>query len=86
MSPSTTPPTAVRRAEADTIKKSRFFEALDSRTGETIRSIVTRYGIPPRTANYWVQQRDIQGSPAYRRTRKLSYRLGRKSKLTDTQL
>jgi transposase len=88
MSPPTTPTGATKRKEADTVKKSRFFEAYDSQTrgGESLQSLATKYGITKRTVSNWLKQRQIQGSPAYRRSRKLSKRLGRQPKLTDEQL
>jgi transposase len=55
MSPPTTPDKALKHREADTVKKSRFFEAFDARTYESIRSIATRFGISERTATYWLK-------------------------------
>jgi hypothetical protein len=88
MSPPTTPTRAIKRKEADTVKKSRFFEAYDSRTrGEdSLESLATKHGIAKRTAYKWLKKRQIQGSPAYRKTRKLSKRLGRQPKLINDQL
>ena len=88
MSPPTTPTRAIKRKKADTVKKSRFFEAYDSQTrGEdSLESLATKHGIAKRTAYKWLKKRQIQGSPAYRKSRKLSKRLGRQPKLTDEQL
>jgi hypothetical protein len=74
MSPPTTPTRAIKRKEADTVNKSRFFEVYDSRTrGEdSLESLATKHGIAKRTAYKWLKKRQIQGSPAYRKTRKLS--------------
>lgn len=64
---------------ADTIKKTRFFQAYDDRKpGETKRSICQAIGTTSPTARRWLQEREQLGSKAYRRTRKLSNRLGRK--------
>jgi transposase len=86
MSAPATPHKALEHKEADTVKKSRFFEAFDARTSQSIRSIAVQHGISERTATYWLNQRQNQGSPAYRRGRKLSKRLGRQPQLTDEQL
>jgi transposase len=86
MSPPITPDKALEHKEADIVKKSRFFEAFDTRTHESIRSIATQFDISEQTATYWLKQRRIQGSPAYRRSRKLSNRLGRQPVIMDTQI
>jgi hypothetical protein len=88
MSPPTTPDRPLQHREADTVKKSRFFEAFDSRSHskESLQTLATKHGITKRTACNWLQERRIQGSPAYRRSRKLSQRLGRKPKLTNDQI
>jgi hypothetical protein len=89
MSPPTTPIKSSKRREADTVKKTRFFEAFDSqKRGEdgSLQSLAVKHGITKQTAYNWLRQRQIQGSPAYRRSRKLSKRLGRQPKLTDEQL
>ena len=88
MSPPVTPNRANKRQEHDTVKKSRFFEAYDSQTrGEqSLQSLASQQGITKSTAHDWLRKRQIQGSPAYRRSRKFSKRLGRQPKLTDEQL
>jgi hypothetical protein len=91
MSPPTTPERATKRKKADTVKKSRFFEAYDSRTRakepiQSLESLAIEHGISKSTAHKWLRKRQIQGSPAYRRSRKLSQRLGRRSKLTNDQI
>ena len=88
MSPPTTPNRAIKRKEADTIQKTRFFEAFDSRTcsKESLRSLAAKFDITFQTACNWLKKRQIQGSPAYRRSRKLSKRLGRRPKLTNDQI
>jgi hypothetical protein len=68
--------------EYDTPKRMRFFEAFDAARGHaSIRSIALKKGVNPRTAQHWVRARAIHGSPAQRRTRKLSDKLGRPRKL-----
>jgi hypothetical protein len=70
--------------EADTIKKSRFFNAWDTReTGVTVRSICKKTKTTTPTGRRWLKQRAQLGSPALRRTRKLSDRLGRKSRISE---
>jgi transposase-like protein len=65
MSAPVTPKRACKRQEADTVKKSRFFEAFNTRTRESLSSIATQHGISKRTASYWLHQHQIQGSSAY---------------------
>jgi transposase len=81
-----TPLRSIKHKEADTVKKSRFFKAYDSQNGESLQTLATKYGITKRTACNWLNKRRIQGSTAYRRTRKLSKRLGRKPALTNKQI
>ena len=67
----------------DTIKRSRFFEAWDSRQeGESLRSFVDHYPIARSTASDWLKLRDEIGDAAYRTTRRRSDKLGRKSKVS----
>jgi hypothetical protein len=76
-----TPERCSKRREYDTIRKTRFYNAFDSkRTGDSLGQICKRpdINIPPSTARTWLRKREIIGSPAYRRTRKTSTRLGRK--------
>ena len=90
MAPSTRrterPSTPIKRThgeELDTIKKSRFFEAYDEKDPkESMRAFATRCSIPRATAQRWLQQRELEGSAAYRRKRKQSIRLGRPSKVS----
>lgn len=80
----TPPPYQSKSTEADTVKKTRFFNVFDKRQStESIRSIAALFSIDHHTACRWLKQRDILGSPAYRRTRKTSLRLGRKPKLSE---
>ncbi|KAL2044773.1 hypothetical protein N7G274_002548 [Stereocaulon virgatum] len=75
--------------EADTVKKTRFFDAFDARfkDGATpLRSICNDLqGITP-TAQRWLRQRNLIGQNAYRRTRKISLRLGRPFSVSQNQL
>jgi hypothetical protein len=91
MSPPITPDRTTKHREADIVKESRFFEAFDSRTRDegalqSLESLAIKYDITKRTACNWLKQRQIQGSPAYRRSRQLSQRLDRKQKLTNDQI
>lgn len=72
--------------ESDTPKKSAFFNAWDNRTpGKSLRSIATRFQVHHSTASNWLNDRELNGSPAFRRQRKRSKKLGRKSRIsTDT--
>jgi transposase len=85
MSPLFTPKKTVKHREADTVKKTRFFEAYDSQT-RGIQSLALEHNITKQTTYNWLKQRQIQGSPAYRRNRKLTERLGRHPKLTNHQI
>lgn len=76
-----TPERAIKRREYDTIRKSRFFEAFDSReNSDSLRQICKKpdINIPPPTGRRWLKERDYLGDQAYRKTRKISTRLGRK--------
>lgn len=75
-----TTPNKPKRREYDTVKRARFFDAYDSREkcdslGQICRKL--DFTLPHQTASYWLRQREKQGSPAYRRTRRLSSHLGR---------
>jgi transposase len=85
MGPPSTPERTVQHKEADTVKKTRFFEAYDSQT-RSIKSLAAEHDITKQTAYNWLKQRQIQGSPAYRRSRKLSKRLGQQKKITNDQI
>ena len=82
-----TPPTTLQAKEADTLKKTRFFNAFDAQTVDPkIRPVARATGIPYPTARRWLQQRLQLGSSAYRRTRQLSTRLGRPSTVTESDV
>lgn len=76
-----TPEKSIKRHEYDTVRKSRFFELFDSRrNGDSLRQICKnpQINIPPSTGRRWLNERDHLGDKAFRRTRKISKRLGRK--------
>ena len=59
------------------MRKTRFYSAIDAKDPEqSLRSFYDEFGIDSHTARRWLHQRIALGSPAYRRTRKLSQRLG----------
>ena len=78
----TPPPTSF---EADTIKRTRFYDAWDhdyneKSTRQIARDVQTSEG----TARRWLKQRERMGSLAYRSLRKRSTQLGRPSKVTKS--
>src|SRR5277367_590794 len=80
----TPPPQRLRGTQADTIQKGRFFNAWDARDAtDTLGAICKVAETTEPTARRWLKQREQLGSPALRRTRKLSNRLGRRSKVSD---
>jgi hypothetical protein len=84
MRPQTPPPHRSRGKQADTIKKSRFYEAWDNyQSSESIHVICITTDTTSPTARRWIHQRDLLGSKGYRRTRKLSDRLGRTSRVSN---
>ena len=71
----------IKRHEYDTIHKSWFFELFDShQNGDSLRQICKnpQINIPPSTGHRWLNERDHLGDKAFRGTRKISKRLGRK--------
>ena len=77
-------PQRSRGTQADTIQKVRFFNIWDERAShDSLSSICRDIDIPRPTARRWLRQREQLGSPAYRRTRKLSQRLGKPSTVSD---
>ena len=85
MSPPTTPNRAIKYRQADTVKKTRFYQAYDSKTRD-VKSLAAEHNITKQTAYNWLRQHRIQGSPAYQRSRKLSECLGRQPILTNDQI
>jgi hypothetical protein len=82
--PHTPPPHRSRGIQATTTKKVRFYQAWDTRdTHETIRAICKATDTTSPTGRRWLHERELLGSKAYRRTRKLSDRLGRTSAVSD---
>jgi hypothetical protein len=87
-----TPPSTLikpKRREFDTPTRARFISNFFNRKkGESVHLIAHSDGlsIPSPTARRWIKQYQIQGSPAMRRSRKLSKRLGRPKSLDVKQL
>ena len=85
--PSTPPPTSlsIRRYEADTVKKNRFFHAIDHRPKlVSIKKICEQEEVALGTGKKWLQQRNRLGAAGLRRTGKS--RSGRPKKLRSDQL
>jgi hypothetical protein len=85
----TTPPKNTQRSEHDTIKRAHFFDAFDSKENATSVGEIARLpqiNIAPSTARTWLKKREILGDQAIRRTRKTSSRLGRKPKVSASDL
>lgn len=83
----TTPVGQIEGKEADTTKRTRFYDAFDTKvTGQSLRALCKHHHIGESTGRYWLRQRQILGSPAYRHTRQLSTHLGQPLKVTDAQL
>ena len=88
MTPST-PLNSPKRQEYDTTRRARFFHAFDSKEKDVGLARLCQtldFKLPPSTARRWIKERDIQGSPAFRRTRKQSLRLGRPAKVSAADL
>ncbi|KAL2038036.1 hypothetical protein N7G274_009256 [Stereocaulon virgatum] len=84
---STPPPDRYIVREADTVKRTRFFDAFDARSkDESILSICKDLQVTTPTARRWLRQRNLIGQTAYRRTRKISLRLGRPFSVSQNQL
>jgi hypothetical protein len=82
MAPSTPPPTSTKSHDADTIRKSRFFHAIDHRSDNvTVKNICEQEGIKPDRGKYWLKQRQRLDDAATRR----KSRSGRPKKVS-TQL
>jgi hypothetical protein len=84
-----TPSNSPKRQEYDTTKRARFFNAFDSKENDVGLAKVCKtldFKLPPSTARRWIKERDIQRSPAIRRTRKQASRLGRKSKVSASDI
>jgi hypothetical protein len=80
---SSTPPYRFANTEWHTPLKSRFFTLYDKRDpSQSERSICEFLQVPRSTARHWLSQRDRLGSPAKRKTRKLSQNMGRPCKVS----
>jgi hypothetical protein len=83
----TTPEAAFGRYEADTVKKSRFFNAYDRDVGtKSLTLIAEDAGTTQPTATRWLKEREEHGRDAYRSSRKKSKKLGRKPSLSKQRL
>jgi transposase len=84
-----TPPRETKQVTFDTIQRTRFYDAWDHKEKSEGISKICK-GLPqpiaPSTGRKWLKQREQLGSPALRRTRKLSERLGRKPVLSESTL
>ena len=79
---STPPPSSF---EADTVKKTRFYDAWDCIHNEkSTRQIARDFQTSERIARRWLKEREHIGSLAYRSLRKRSTKLGRPSKVTKS--
>ena len=88
MEPPTTP-IKPKRHEIDTLRRARFFNAFDDLNDpRSVRQICKdpKINIAESTGRLWLKQRDLIGSPAMRRTRKLSKRLGRPYTVDPSEL
>lgn len=78
-----TPSKRSEGSHSDTPKKGAFFRAYDTRDSSTsVRAISRDFGISHPTALRWLHDREINGSPAYRQSRRRSDKLGRRSKVS----
>jgi len=63
-----TPERAKDPPEADTVRKARFFHAIDTRDRDrSIKDVCKEEGTSYSTGRYWLHQRKVLGSPAARR-------------------
>src|SRR5687767_14981854 len=80
-------PTKPKRHEFDTPQRARFYHAYDSQKNtKSLASICKQddVNIKPPTARRWLKEREILGSPANRRTRNRSDKLGRPYTLPES--
>ena len=68
--PRTPSSTRTRRKEGTTRRKAKFYHAIDTRAGKSIKEASNTEGIKERTAYYWLKLRRLQGSPGTRRVGK----------------
>jgi hypothetical protein len=79
------PPSSPKRREVDTIKRSRFFNAYNTKGKDTSLGQVCKtldFHLLPSITRTWLRKRDFIRSNVVKRTRRLSFRLGRKSKVS----
>jgi hypothetical protein len=82
-----TPTNQLEATEANTVKKRRFYSLFDAKpANQSLRAFSQVSRIPESTARRWLRQREILGTPAYRRTRRLSQRIGPPLKVTHRQV
>jgi hypothetical protein len=84
-----TPKRKTKRREYNTIKRTRFFDAFDSRNpGQGVGQIakLPKINIPPSTARLWIKERDKLGNLALRSQRNRSSILGRRTKVSEQDL
>ena len=72
------------RREGDTVRRTTFFKAVDSRGVKPLELVYKEENIPPRTGRYWLQQRRQTPEIAYRRVG--AFRTGRPFKISDQKL
>ena len=73
---------SIRRYEADTIKKSRFFHAIDHKSNNvTIKDVCEAENVTHSTGKSWLRQRKRFGDAAFRRTGRA--RSGRAKKMSS---
>ena len=77
-----TPKTA--RREADTVRKTQFFKAVDSRGLKPLKLVYQEENVSKSTADYWLAQRRQNPDVAYRRLG--AFRTGRPFKIPDQKL
>ena len=81
----TPPPGPEKGFPATTRKRTRFFNAYDrDHATKSFRQLCVDEDVGESTGRYWLRQRRNLGHLAIRRTRKLSDKLGMKSKVTKT--
>ncbi len=79
----TPPPSPSKGREANTMRKTRFYDAWDrEHERRSMRAIYKDYNITKGTGRLWKRQREELGSLAYYYTRKLLSNLKRRLKIT----
>ena len=70
MAPQTPSPRPSRRQKADTIRKARFFHAIDTRQAKSLKTVIKEKGLPHSTGFNWLRQRRNMNVLAQRRAGK----------------